>query len=100
MNAIAVPLTTVEWKCPGIRSVLWAMMLICSDPKVTPVMPPTKPKTTTENTMALKPGSPHGARRSQPKMPWVTPRRRWPISIPAGTVNPWIMLASTAMYMK
>jgi len=100
MKASAVPATTVAWKCPGMRSVLWAMMLICSVPKVTPVMPPTKPKITREKTSELKPGSPQGARRSQPKTPWVTPRSRWPISMPAGTVKPWIMLASTAMYMK
>ena len=48
MNASAVPLTTVAWKWPGTRSVLCTMMLICSVPMVTPVMPPTKPKITTE----------------------------------------------------
>ena len=32
MKASAVPLTTVAWKCPGTRSVLCAMMLICSVP--------------------------------------------------------------------
>ena len=76
------------------------MMLICSVPKVTPVMPPTNPKMITEKTRALKPGSPHGARRSHSNIPFVNPRTRWPTSIPAGTVKPWIMLASTAMYMK
>ncbi len=100
MNAMAVPLTTVAWKCPGERSVLCTMMLICSVPMVTPVMPPTKPNTTMEKTSELKPGSPHGARRSQPNIPVPTPRSRCPSSIPAGTVKPWIRLASTAMYMK
>ena len=71
MKATAVPLTTVAWKCPGMRSVLWAMMLICSVPSVTPVMPPKKPKTTTDSTSDEKPGSPHGARRSQPNSPSV-----------------------------
>ena len=32
MKASAVPPTTVAWKCPGTRSVSWAMMLICSVP--------------------------------------------------------------------
>jgi len=100
MNAIAVPLTTVAWKCPGTRSVLCAMMLICSVPIVTPVIPPTKPNTTTESTSELNPGSPHGARRIQPNSPCVKPRSRWPTSTPAGTVKPCSMLASTAMYMK
>ena len=36
MKASAVPPTTVVWKWPGTRSVLWAMMLICSVPMVTP----------------------------------------------------------------
>ena len=76
MKAMAVPATTVAWKWPGILSVLWAMMLICSVPKVTPVMPPTNPKITSENANELKPGSPHGAFRSQPKIPWVNPRSR------------------------
>ena len=67
---------------------------------VTPVMPPTNPNTTTLKIIELKPGSPHGAFRSHPNTPCVYPRRRIPSSIPAGTVKPWIMLASTAMYMK
>jgi hypothetical protein len=44
MNARVVPPTTVAWKWPVMRSVLCAMMLICCVPRVTPVMPPTKPK--------------------------------------------------------
>ncbi len=40
------------------------MMLICSVPKVTPVIPPRKPKITIEKTRLLNPGSPQGARRS------------------------------------
>ncbi len=100
MKAMAVPLTTVAWKCPGTRSVLCTMMLICSVPIVTPVMPPTKPNTKTEKTSELKPGSCQGARRSHSNMPWVNPRRRMPSSMPAGTVKPWIIEASTAMYMK
>ncbi len=99
MNASAVPPTTVAWKCPGTRSVLCAIRLICSVPNVTPVMPPTKPKITIEKMRELKPGSPQGAFRNQPNIPWVTPRRRWPTSIPAGSVNPCTMLASTARYM-
>ena len=100
MNAIAVPLTTVAWKCPGTRSVLCTMMLICSVPIVTPVMPPTNPKTTIESTSELNPGSCQGARRSHSNIPFVYPRSRIPSSIPAGTVKPWIIDASTAMYMK
>ena len=88
MNAMAVPLATVAWKCPGTRSVLWTMMLICSVPIVTPVMPPTNPKTNNEKTRELNPGSPHGARRSQSNIPFVNPRRRIPSSMPAGTVKP------------
>ena len=55
---------------------------------------------TTLKIIELKPGSPHGAFRSHPNTPCVYPRRRIPSSIPAGTVKPWIILASTAMYMK
>src|SRR5690606_33457716 len=62
--------------------------------------PPMKPKTTTEKINELKPGSLHGAFFSHSKVPLVYPRNRCPSSIPAGTVKPWIMLASTAMYMK
>ena len=69
MKAIAVPETTVAWKWPGIRSVLWAMMLICSVPNVTPVIPPTNPKTVTDNTSELKPGSAQGAFLSHPYSP-------------------------------
>ena len=76
------------------------MILICSVPNVTPVMPPTNPKTTRDSQSELKPGSPQGALRSQPKIPWVKPRRRMPSSTPAGTVKPCSMDARTAMYMK
>jgi hypothetical protein len=99
MNASAVPPTTVAWKWPGTRSVLCAMRLICSVPKVTPVIPPTKPKITSDVASAAKPGSPQGAFFSHPNTPCVTPRRRWPTSMPAGIVNPWIMLARTARYI-
>ena len=47
-----------------------------------------------------EPGVAHGARRSQSNIPFVNPRRRMPSSIPAGTVKPWIIDASTAMHMK
>ena len=40
--------------------------------------PPTKPNTVTENTSALNPGSPQGARFNQSNMPLVNPRRRMP----------------------
>ncbi len=56
MKASAVPPTTVAWKCPGMRSVLWAMMLICSVPRVTPVMPPMKPKITSERKVTREAG--------------------------------------------
>jgi len=68
MNASAVPPTTVVWKWPGTRSVLCAMMLICSVPIVTPVIPPRKPKITTESAAPEKPGSLHGACLSHSKV--------------------------------
>src|SRR5512132_189084 len=83
-----------------MRSVLCAMMLICSVPIVTPVMPPKNPNTTTEKISDENPGSPQGALRSQPNRPSVNPRSRMPSSSPAGTVKPCTIDASTAMYMK
>ena len=71
MKASAVPPTTVVWKWPGTRRVLWAMMLICSVPMVTPVTPPRKPKITTDRAAPENPGSPHGAFLSHSKVPRV-----------------------------
>ena len=99
MKAIVVPATTVAWKWPVIRSVLWEMMLICSAPKVTPVMPPMKPKRESDSASAAKPGLPQGALASHSKSPLVRPFFRCATSTEAGTVMPWIMLASTARYM-
>mgnify|MGYP001597696800 CR=1 FL=1 len=47
------------------------MMLICSVPNVTPVMPPMKPKRMIEKIIAEKPGSPHGAFTSHSNIPLV-----------------------------
>ncbi len=70
MKASVVPPTTVTWKCPGMRSVLCAMMLICCVPSTTPVMPPPKPKITSERKKPEKPGLLQGAAASQPKRPF------------------------------
>src|SRR5678815_4758943 len=75
-------------------------MLICSVPIVTPVIPPKNPNTTTEKISDENPGSPQGAFLSQPNKPSVNPRSLMPSSMPAGTVNPCTIDASTAMYMK
>ena len=71
MKASDVPPTTVTWKCPGMRSVLCAMILICCVPSVTPVMPPRKPKITTDSTVAENAGLRQGSAVTQPKMPRV-----------------------------
>jgi hypothetical protein len=56
-------------------------------------------KITSESQKPEKPGSDQGARRSHSMRPLPKPRRRMPISTPAGTVKPWIIEASTARYM-
>ena len=99
MKASVVPATTVEWKCPGMRRVLWEMMLTCSAPKVTPVMPPMNPKSASDSASAANPGLPHGALASHSNRPFDRPFFRWATSTAAGTVIPCTMLASTARYI-
>jgi len=75
------------------------MMLICCVPSVTPVMPPPKPKITSDRKKPENPGLLHGAFASQPKSPRLKPFLRIATSIEAGTVKPWIIDASTARYI-
>jgi hypothetical protein len=69
MKASVVPPTTVAWKWPGMRRVLCAMMLICWVPSVTPVIPPMKPKMTSDRTKAEKAGLLPGQRHHPAEEP-------------------------------
>jgi len=72
------------------------IMLICSTLITTPVMPPMKPKPSSDRNIPEKTGLPQGALRSQVNRPVSRPFLRCATSIAPGTVRPWIMLASTA----
>ena len=55
--------------------VLWMIRLICSVPMTTPVIPPMKPKVTSEMNMPEKTGLSQGALRSHSNRPLLKPLR-------------------------